>query len=48
MGWAGQKNGALLRLMQEAGFEAFVTVDGNLHYQQNLAQHIRHSAESGL
>jgi hypothetical protein len=36
MGWAGKKNGVLLKLMIEAGFDAFVTVDQNLQYQQNL------------
>jgi hypothetical protein len=36
MGWAGTENGALLALIREAGFEAFVTVDQNLAYQQNL------------
>lgn len=35
-GWLGQKNGALLKLMVENGFELFVTVDRNLPYQQNL------------
>lgn len=35
MGWAGIKNGALLRLM-EPDFEVFVTIDGNMEYQQNL------------
>lgn len=35
-GWLGQKNGALLKLMAESGFELFVTVDRNLPYQQNL------------
>lgn len=34
-GWLGQKNGALLKLMVEEGFELFVTVDRNLSYQQN-------------
>ncbi|MBX3163257.1 MAG: hypothetical protein KF900_02160 [Bacteroidetes bacterium] len=34
--WLGQKNGALLKLMTENGFEIFVTVDRNLPYQQNL------------
>lgn len=34
-GWLGKKNGELLRLMVEAGFELFVTVDRNLPYQQN-------------
>ena len=36
MGWSGVKNGKLLALA--AGqFDAFVTVDKNLAYQQNLA-----------
>jgi hypothetical protein len=35
-GWAGIKNGALLRLIEPA-FDVFVTIDGNLQYQQNLA-----------
>ena len=35
MGWLGQKNGALLKLMIDEGFEIFVTVDQNLPYQQN-------------
>ena len=34
-GLAGVKNGALLRRAAEQ-FEAFVTVDANLRYQQNL------------
>ena len=35
-GWAGKKNGELLKLL--AGkFEAFITIDKNLVYQQNLA-----------
>jgi hypothetical protein len=36
MGWAGVKNGELLRLM-EAQFDVFITVDGNLTYQQKLS-----------
>lgn len=37
MGWAGTKNGELLRLM--AGeFDVFVTIDGNLPSQQNLVR----------
>ena len=35
MGWAGTKNGALLRLTEMA-FDAFMTADQNLSYQQNL------------
>jgi hypothetical protein len=36
MNWKGFENGELLALIREAGFEAFVTVDQNLVYQQNL------------
>ena len=35
-GWSGIKNGKLLTLAA-AGFDAFVTVDKNLPYQQNTA-----------
>lgn len=35
MGWAGIKNGALLRLMEPI-FDSFITIDGNMQYQQNL------------
>jgi predicted nuclease of predicted toxin-antitoxin system len=36
MGWAGIKNGALIRLIQAADFEVLVTIAGNIEYQQNL------------
>ena len=36
MGWAGKRNGELLRLMLDARFEALLTVDKNLPFQQNL------------
>jgi predicted nuclease of predicted toxin-antitoxin system len=36
MGWSGVKNGKLLALAAN-DFDAFVTVDKNLPYQQNLA-----------
>lgn len=36
MGWAGIKNGALLRLAEPV-FNVFLTIDGNLRFQQNLA-----------
>ena len=36
MGWGGVKNGSLLALAA-AEFEAFITVDRNLPYQQNVA-----------
>jgi predicted nuclease of predicted toxin-antitoxin system len=35
-GWSGKENGELLALA-ETKFEALVTVDTNLRYQQNLA-----------
>jgi len=35
MGWAGTKNGALLRLV-ERKFDVFLTNDQNLEHQQNL------------
>jgi hypothetical protein len=37
MGWAGIKNGELLKLA-EAQFEVFITTDKNLRHQQNLAK----------
>ena len=36
MGWAGKKNGELMRVAQSE-FDVFVTADQNLRYQQNLA-----------
>ncbi|NMF67517.1 DUF5615 family PIN-like protein [Brasilonema octagenarum] len=36
-GWAGKKNGVLLRLAQTE-FDVFVTIDQNLTSQQNLSQ----------
>jgi predicted nuclease of predicted toxin-antitoxin system len=36
MGWGGVKNGALLSFAA-AEFDAFITVDKNLSYQQNVA-----------
>ena len=36
MGWSGVKNGKLLALASQ-DFDAFITVDQNLPYQQNLA-----------
>jgi hypothetical protein len=37
-GWSKTKNGALLRLAEGAGFEAFLTADQSLRYQQNLSK----------
>lgn len=36
IGWAGRKNGILLRSMLAEGYEVLVTTDQNLRYQQNL------------
>ena len=36
MGWAGKQNGELLALIVQADFAAFITVDRNLPYQQDL------------
>ena len=36
MGWSGKRNGELLALMRENRFEAFVTVDQNVEFQQNV------------
>ncbi len=36
MGWGGIKNGEVLRLATPH-FDAFITVDRNLQYQQNLS-----------
>ena len=36
LGWAGVKNGVLLRTAREAGFHVLVTVDRRLEYQQNI------------
>jgi predicted nuclease of predicted toxin-antitoxin system len=37
MGWAGVENGELLNRAAAAGFDALLTKDANLQYQQNLA-----------
>jgi len=35
-GWGATKNGALLRMAEDAGFEVMVTADSSIKYQQNL------------
>ena len=37
-GWAGLKNGELLKPAEEDGFEAFITGDQSLAYEQNLTR----------
>jgi len=36
VGWAGLKNGQLLRATEDAGFQVFVTADKKMSKQQNL------------
>jgi Domain of unknown function (DUF5615) len=36
LGWSQLKNGELLQQAEESGYEALVTTDQNLRYQQNL------------
>lgn len=38
MGWAGTKNGELLKQMKQEQFTILLTTDQNLRYQQNLEQ----------
>ncbi|HUG09468.1 MAG TPA: hypothetical protein VMM36_00555 [Opitutaceae bacterium] len=35
-GWSTKRNGELLALAEQAGFDALVTTDQNLRHQQNL------------
>ncbi len=37
LGWSQLQNGELIRQAELAGYEAFVTTDQNLRYQQQLA-----------
>jgi len=37
MGWSGVKNGELLKLMEQNGFDVFIAVDKNIPFQQNLS-----------
>jgi hypothetical protein len=36
MGWSSKRNGELLRLMVAERFEALLTVDQNIEFQQNV------------
>ena len=36
MGWTSVKNGALLRLAADNSFDALISADKNMEYQQNL------------
>jgi len=35
VGWGGIKNGALLKLASENGYDALISADKNMSYQQN-------------
>lgn len=37
MGWAGTKNGELLRMATDAGFDSLITAGQGIEYQQNLS-----------
>ncbi len=39
MQWSGIKNGKLLALCAEHGFDLLLTIDKNLQYQQNLEKY---------
>ena len=39
MGWRSVRNGQLLTVAQQNGFEIFLTVDKKLEYQQNLKKY---------
>ena len=39
LGWNGKKNGELLRLMISSNFDALITFDKNLQYQQNFKKY---------
>lgn len=39
MSWNSKKNGELLKLMLNEGFEVLLTFDRNLQYQQNFAKY---------
>ena len=38
MGWAGTRNGPLLRLAASQHFDIFLTADQNVEFQQNLTE----------
>lgn len=39
MGWQGRENGDLIRVMLAEGYQALLTFDKNLQYQQNFAKY---------
>jgi predicted nuclease of predicted toxin-antitoxin system len=39
MGWLGLRNGTLIKLMIENRFDALITFDKNIRFQQNFAKY---------
>jgi predicted nuclease of predicted toxin-antitoxin system len=39
MGWNGKKNGELMKLLIENNFDALITFDKNLQFQQNFEKY---------
>ena len=39
MGWQGKKNGALMQLMMNEGFQVLLTFDKNMLHQQNFSKY---------
>ena len=39
MSWHGTQNGKLLKIINAAGFEVFITSDKNMVYQQNMTHY---------
>ncbi len=39
MGWTSLKNGQLMKVAIESGFDIMITVDKNLQHQQNLKEY---------
>ena len=39
MGWDSYQNGQLLTVMKQNGFDALITADRNLQYQQNIIKY---------
>ena len=37
MGWSGKENGELLALAADSGFDAMLTKDAGVQYEQNLS-----------
>ena len=47
LGWDQMRNGELLAVAEQSGFELLLTTDKNLRYQQNLAERTIAEARRG-